>query len=166
MLYKQRCSYFSRNRWESYWSYFSNFSSSLSFAVHMGSIGGIFLDFTASQFLFFYNRGWSHSHAYWLDLPIKTIKFSSAMLDLCLCEESKACCIIYNMIICVLLFWILVSTWTFHQLIICMVSLILEMYWLGYVMFMFRNRNIILISLLVQRIFVDFSTYMHEAWER
>ena len=52
------------------------------------------------------------------------------------------------MIICSLLFWILVSPRTFHQLIICMVSLILEMYWLGYVTFTFRNINIVSISLL------------------
>ena len=70
------------------------------------------------------------------------------MLDLCLCEESKACCLIYNMIICSLLFWILVSSRTFHKLIICTVSLILEMYWLGYVTFTFRNTNIVSISLL------------------
>ena len=70
------------------------------------------------------------------------------MLDLCLCEESKACRIIYNMIICSLLFWILVSSRTFHKLIICTVSLILEMYWLGYVTFTFRNINIVSISLL------------------
>ena len=72
----------------------------------------------------------------------------SIMLDLCLCEESKACRIIYNMIICSLLFWILVSSRTFHKLIICTVSLILEMYWLGYVTFTFRNTNIVSVSLL------------------
>ena len=70
------------------------------------------------------------------------------MLDLCLCEESKACCLIYNMIICSLLFWILVSSRTFHKLIICTVSLILETYWLGYATFKFRNINIVSISLL------------------
>ena len=52
------------------------------------------------------------------------------------------------MIICSLLFWILVSSRTFHKLIICTVSLILEMYWLGYVTFTFRNINIVSISLL------------------
>ena len=70
------------------------------------------------------------------------------MLDLCLCEESKACRLIYNMEIFSLLFGIVVSNRTLHQLIIRTVSLILEIYWLGYVTFTFRNINIDSISLL------------------
>ena len=81
-------------------------------------------------------------------IQVQPAHSQSIMLDLCLCEESKACHLIYNMIICSLLFWILVSTRTLQQLIICTVSLILEIYWLGYVTFTLRNINIDSISLL------------------
>ena len=144
---------------------FFELSSSLNFAVHTGSIGGIIQDYTASQFLvstkrrlepiacllirlanqnyyifqrmpnmlasvnlIFKQKRKLQSFSHVVSFQVQPAHSQSIMLDLCLCEESKACHLIYNMIICSLLFWILVSTRTLQQLIFCFRYLWLHQY--------------------------------------
>ena len=57
---------------------FFELSSLLNFAVHTGSIGGIFQDYTASQFLFSTKRRLEPIACLLIRLANQTIKFSSA----------------------------------------------------------------------------------------